>query len=123
MQRSGTPRTIPAGFFGLNGNNVQERLRWDRADLGSALTSLGPGLLRYPGGTIGNYWNWSAGWFQPNGPWPGQIHGQTGEVIAQFDNSLAVYKSALQRTGANALFMLNMLTTSGRLGTSADNST
>ncbi len=121
-QRSGTPRPIPAGFFGLNGNNVQERLRWDRADLGSALTSLGPGLLRYPGGTIGNYWNWSTGWFQPNGPWPGQIHGQTGEVIAQFDNSLAVYKSALQRTGAKALFMLNMLTTSGRLGTSADNS-
>ena len=97
-QRSGSPRTVTPDFFGLNGNNVQERLRWDRDDLGAALSSLGPGLLRYPGGTIGNYWDWRTGWFQPNGPWPGQTHAQTGEVIAQFDNSLARYKTGLQRS-------------------------
>jgi hypothetical protein len=121
VARSGSPRSLTPDFFGLNGNNVQERLSWDRDDLGAALSSLRPGLLRYPAGTIGNYWDWRAGWFQPNGPWPGQTHGQTGEVIAPFDNSLTRYQIGLQRSQADALFMLNMLTINGRLGTAADN--
>jgi hypothetical protein len=121
-QRSGASRAITPAFFGLNGNNTQERLRWDRADLGSALGGLRPGTLRYPGGTIGNYWDWRVGWFQPNGPWPAQTNGQTGEVIAPFDNSLGVFRTALQGSGAQAVFTLNMLTTDGRLATAADNS-
>ena len=123
VRKSGSPRPLTPSFFGLNGNNTQERLKWDRADLGTALTSLSPGVLRYPGGTIGNYWAWAGGWFQPNGPWPGQTNGETGQPIAPFDNSLTPYKVALQRSGAEALFMVNMLTTAGRLATNADNTT
>jgi hypothetical protein len=121
VQKSGTPRPLAPTFFGLNGNNTQERLSWDRTDLDAALTSLRPGVLRYPGGTLGNYWDWRAGWFQPSGPWPGQTNSQTGQVIAPFDNSLTPYKVALQRTGAEALFLVNMLTVGGRLATDADN--
>lgn len=121
VRKSGTPRPLTPTFFGLNGNNTQEGLAWDRVDLGTALTSLRPGVLRYPGGTIGNYWDWRAGWFQPNGPWPGQTNGQGGQVITPFDNSLTPYKVALQRSGAEALFMVNMLSIDGRLATDADN--
>ena len=119
--KSGTPRPLTPTFFGLNGNNTQEGLNWDGADLGTALASLRPGVLRYPGGTLGNYWDWRAGWFQPGGPWPGQTNAQTGQVLAPFDNSLTPYKVALQRSGAEALFLVNMLTIDGRLATDADN--
>ena len=121
VRRSGTPRPLAPTFFGLNGNNLQERLAWDRTDLDAALTSLRPGVLRYPGGTIGNYWAWRSGWFQPNGPWPGQTNAQTGALITPFDNSLTPYKVALARSGAEALFVVNMLTVDGRLATNADN--
>jgi hypothetical protein len=120
VQKSGSPRPLTPTFFGLNGNNTQKGLAWDRTDVGAALTSLRPGVLRYPGGTIGNYWDWRAGWFQANGPWPGQ-NGLAGQVLAPFDNSVTPFKVALQRTGAEALFMVNMLSIDGRLATEADN--
>lgn len=119
--RSGTPRSLTPTFFGLNGNNLQDRLSWDRADFGAALTSLRPGVLRYPGGTIGNYWAWRAGWFQANGPWPGQTNNRTGQVIASFDDSLTPFSVALKRCGAQSLLVVNMLTVDGRLATDADN--
>jgi hypothetical protein len=121
--RSGSARTLPSGFFGLNGNTLQQRLRWDRNDLDTALASLGPGTLRYPGGTIGNYWDWRAGWFQPGGPWPGQTLDGGGPVITPFDDSLTPFGQAISRSGAAGVFVLNMLTVNGRLGTSADNQT
>jgi hypothetical protein len=114
VRRSGASRPLSPAFFGLNGNNLQSSLRWDEPDLDAALASLRPGVLRYPGGTLGNYWAWRAGWFQPNGPWPGD----TG--APQIDNSLTPYSVALQRSGAQSLFVLNMLTIDGRLATSAD---
>src|SRR3954451_21741062 len=69
--RSGSSRALSAAFFGLNGNNLQERLSWDRTDLDTALTALRPGTLRYPGGPIGNCLEWRSGCFQAGGPWPG----------------------------------------------------
>jgi hypothetical protein len=106
-------------FFGLNGNNTRSSIRWDRTDLGDALAALRPGVLRYPGGTIANYWDWRSGWFQPNGPWPPQA-GKNGQPIPQFDNSLTPFRAALTRTGAEALFVLNMHTIDGRLATAGD---
>ena len=119
VQRAGPAHTVTPTLFGLNGNNIEARLRWDRADLGAAVAGLGPGTLRYPAGTVGNYWDWRSGWFQPNGPWPAQTDG-TGAAIAPFDDSLTPYQAALQGTGASGVLMLNMLTTKGRLATSAD---
>jgi hypothetical protein len=121
VRRSGPVRPLSPTFFGLNGNNLQESLQWDRGDLDSALASLRPGLLRYPGGTIGNYWAWRAGWFQPNGPWPAQTNGDTGQVITPFNNGLAPYAVGLQRSEAGALFVVNMLTVDGHLAKPIDN--
>jgi hypothetical protein len=121
-QRSGAARAVTPTLFGLNGNTVQSRLRWDRTDVDAALASFGPGTLRYPAGTISNYWKWQDGWFQPNGPWPGGTDDITGQPIPQFDNSLAPFSVAAAKTGAKGVFVPNMLTTSGRLATNADNS-
>jgi hypothetical protein len=115
-RRSGSARPLSRSFFGLNGNNVQSGLTWDRADLDAALAELRPGGLRYPGGTIGNYWQWSSGGFQPNGPWPGD----TG--APPIDDSLTPFKVGLQHSGAETLFVVNMLTVDGRLATTADTS-
>jgi hypothetical protein len=113
-RRSGSSRPLSRTFFGLNGNTVQSGVTWDRADLDAALADLRPGGLRYPGGTIANYWAWSNGWFQPNGPWPGD----TG--APPMDNSLTPFKVGLQSSGAEAVFVVNMLTVDGRLATSDD---
>lgn len=121
VQRSGPSREASAQLFGLNGNNTQRRMRWDRAELRSALRRLDPGTIRYPGGTIGNYWDWQSGWFQPNGPWPGQTNDLTGEVIEPFDNSLGPFAAALAACDAAPVLVLNMLTVDGRLATASDN--
>jgi hypothetical protein len=121
VRTSGTARPLSPTFFGLNGNNLQESLQWIRPDLDAALASLRPGVLRYPGGTIGNYWDGGTGWFQPNGPWPAQTNGDTGQLITPFDNSPAAFKVALQKSGAEALFVVNMLTVDGHLAQPAEN--
>lgn len=118
VRRAGPTRPLTPTFFGVNGNNTRGRLAWDRADLGTALASLRPGTIRYPAGAIGNYWDWRTGWFQPNGPWPGQTVG--GEEIVPFDNSLTPYGVALRRCGAEPAFMLNLHTIDGRVATAAD---
>jgi hypothetical protein len=115
VRRTGAPRPLTPAFFGLNGNNIQSGTRWDNTDLGTALASLRPGVLRYPGGTIANYWDWRSGGFQPNGPWPGD----TG--APPIDNSLVPFAVGLQSSRAQALFVLNVLTIDGRLATSGDN--
>ena len=121
VTRAGSSRPVSVALFGVNGNNTQRRMRWDRDDFGTALGRLDPGTIRYPGGTIGNYWDWHAGWFQHGGPWPGQTNDLTGEVIVPFDNSLAPFETALADCDASPLWMVNMLTIDGRLGTASDN--
>jgi hypothetical protein len=118
VRKAGVARPLGPTFFGVNGNNIRSSLKWDRSDVSGALTSLRPGIIRYPAGTIGNYWDWRAGWFQPNGPWEGQT--VNGVVITPFDNRLPPYATALTRCGAGAVFMLNMLTIDGRLASAAD---
>ncbi len=44
---------------------------WTNASFQSLVTEMNPDVLRYPGGTQGNYWDWSTGQFIPNTdkPW------------------------------------------------------
>jgi hypothetical protein len=36
---------------------------WDNPDVVNAAVQFKPGTLRYPGGTVANYWDWHQGWF------------------------------------------------------------
>lgn len=59
---TGTNQAIPPDFFGYNGQNVINGAQnW--STLSTHLSILQPGTLRYPGGTLGNWWDWHKGWF------------------------------------------------------------
>lgn len=58
----GSAHTIPPDFFGYNGQNFINGVQtW--GSLSTRLPILQPGTLRYPGGTLGNWWDWKKGWF------------------------------------------------------------
>ncbi len=114
MDLAGTPRSFSRSMLGLNGNNVSSAIPWSDSRFKRALSSFGPGNLRYPGGTIANYWDWRRGWFQPNGPWP-------GEPSTRIDNSLTVFADMVRTTGAVPVFDVNMLTHQGVLASEAKN--
>jgi len=61
---TGPVRTVTPTLLGLNAVNVTGP-RWDDSKLDAVLKQFGPGVLRYPGGTNANYWDWQTGWFQP----------------------------------------------------------
>src|SRR6202044_1242840 len=81
----------------------------------SALKRFAPGVIRYPGGTVANYWSWPGGWFQP-GEWP-------GEPAKAFNDPLPVFGTGVAAAGATPLFDLNTVTINGAIGSDADNTT
>ena len=101
---SGPVRTVTPTLLGLNGVNLHGPL-WDDGPLDAVLKKFAPGVLRYPGGTVANYWSWQNGWFQP-GRWPGQ----PGRPV---DDRLPVFASAVRAGGSVPMFVLNTVTYDG----------
>ena len=108
-----TQRELPAGgrFVGLN---VVQTQSWsgswtDSAYTASVSTRLLPGFLRYPGGTVGNYWDWKTGWFLTDVNW-------TASNVAWYANiekrpsTLSDFAIGVRATGATPVLSLNMLT-------------
>src|SRR6185436_4490489 len=57
-------RDIPDDIFGVNGaNTIDDVQGWQNTDLRARLPGLSPVNLRYPGGNVGNYWDWRDGFF------------------------------------------------------------
>jgi hypothetical protein len=110
---TGTARTVTPMLLGLNGSNTTGPL-WNNAKFDAVLETFGPGMIRYPGGTAANYWDWTAGWFQPGGGWP-------GEPAKAIDDTIAVFSAALDAAGAAPLWDLNTVTCDGAIGTAAQN--
>lgn len=114
----GPGRAYSDSWLGLNGYAAPGPA-WGDARLRDALRASVPGTLRWPGGTVANYWDGRRGWFQPGGPWPGQT-GPDGQVLPRLDLGLPAFAGAARTVGARPVFVLNLLTTQGRLGTPAD---
>lgn len=55
-----TRYTISPNIFGLNGRST-EGPSWGDALFTSFINQINPTYVRYPGGTIGNYWDWHTG--------------------------------------------------------------
>ena len=90
-------------LMGLNANAIYYNT-WNNAALVDSVKNLNPSILRYPGGTPGNYWDWSTGWTTspfsscyPNGPSP---------ALTVRHNEL---KIGLDSCQADMLYTLNML--------------
>jgi len=111
---TGPVRTVTPALLGLNAVNTTGP-RWDDSKLDAVLRKFGPGVLRYPGGTNANYWDWQQGWFQP-GRWP-------AETPTPVDDKLGVFKVALGAAGSVPMFVLNVLTYQGAIGSDQLNAT
>ena len=111
---TGPVRTVTPTLLGLNAVNVTGP-RWDDSKLDAVLQKFGPGVLRYPGGTNANYWDWQTGWFQP-GSWP-------SETPTPVDDKIGVFKVGLSAAGSAPMFVLNVLTYQGAIGSDQLNAT
>jgi hypothetical protein len=110
---AGPVRTVTPTLLGLNGVNTTGP-RWDDSSFDSVLKEFAPGVIRYPGGTVANYWSWPNGWFQP-GSWP-------GEPARAVNDTLPVFGVGLAAAGAVPMLNLNTVTFNGAIGSSAENS-
>lgn len=50
------PANFPAGYLGAN---------WSQQSFIDSMTTLNPAVLRFPGGTNANHWDWETGWYMP----------------------------------------------------------
>ncbi len=108
---AGPVRTVTPALLGLNGVNTTGP-QWDNSAFDSVLNKFAPGVIRYPGGTVANYWSWPDGWFQP-GEWP-------GEPALAVNDTLPVFGTGLAAAGASPLFDLNTVTINGAIGSAAE---
>ena len=90
--------------LGFNANFVRGGSYQDAALL-KTIESLAPGHLRYPAGTLANYWDWRAGWVQKD---IGKLPHGWSNLKPNF-NTLEDLKIGVDATGATPLFVLNML--------------
>ncbi len=111
---TGGVRTVTPTLLGLNGVNTTGP-QWDNSPFDAVLKRFAPGVIRYPGGTVANYWSWPDGWFQP-GEWP-------GEPAKAVNDTLPVFGTGLAAAGATPLFDLNTVTINGAIGSDAENTT
>jgi len=100
----GSPRDLPPAFYGFNVNLLNSGTSWRNSQLLRAAQDLCPGNLRYPGGTLANYWNWRAGAPLQH---PGAPKWSKGEPIPY---RLEELKLAVDATGAQPILVVNMLT-------------
>jgi hypothetical protein len=109
----GTSRSLSAPVNGSNLDYSGVAQPFSAPGVVAALTALRPGTLRYPGGTIANYWQWQTGTLvQPaqtvaNGNGgrknqPGQTH--------TYGFTLETLRSIVAETGTTPVFDLNVLT-------------
>jgi hypothetical protein len=95
-------RQIQPYFLGYSNVPIHSP-SWENADAVRAAALMKPGTLRYPGGTVANYWDWRTGWFLPG-------------ALGSFLNApLSIYRLrelqiAVHATGAIPIYVLNMLT-------------
>lgn len=98
----GASRQVAPYFLGYNNVPIHSP-SWDNPDIVNAAIPLKPGTLRYPGGTVANYWDWQSGWFVPAAP-GGFLNAPRSTYRLQ---ELLI---AVRATGAIPIYVLNMLT-------------
>jgi hypothetical protein len=101
---TGEARGIPPAFLGFNINLIRGGT-WDEPGYAGAIARLEPGHIRYPAGTIANYWDWREGGFIAREKIPPSLRG------AKFPPyRVAELRKACDLTGARPVFVLNLLT-------------
>lgn len=89
-------RRIPPDMFGFNGKTIGKASFRDE-NFRAAVKRLFPGHLRYPGGTIGNYFDWHTGNFIPG----------TGKYLSKIPMLLDDYLQGMPEN-TTLIYMVNM---------------
>ncbi len=82
------PANFPVGNLGAN---------WTQPEFINNTAFLNPGVLRYPGGTNANHWDWQTGWYKPGyqPPFPA--------LSIRVDE----FKNGLDASASEGLYVLN----------------
>ena len=113
---SGPVLNIDPDLFGYNVNHFNGAIPWSDQQYREAVTRLHPGNLRYPGGTVSNYWDWRTGGVIEtiNSGWPRYLPDDPTHTIADFVNGIP--------EEASAIYCINMARPTPATGISANSS-
>lgn len=106
-----SPRPLTPAFLGFNGNLVGLREPWSDSKLLQAFRQLQVGNLRYPGGTVANFWDWEEGAI--DGRLKGAQMGSSRHLLAHRAPStryrLEDLGIVVRETGVTPIFVANMV--------------
>lgn len=112
-----SPHDISTDLFGLNGTNtITQGQSWKELNAlptGNPFCMMNVGHLRYPGGSVTNFWDWKKGWFFSQYQLPTGIikpDNFPDNLPAGMDNRLEEFKKSLDLSNAKPLFVLNPMT-------------
>ncbi|MBA3647145.1 MAG: T9SS type A sorting domain-containing protein [Chitinophagales bacterium] len=102
----GVRQPLSLDYIGYNGMNTTHSGEWwNEPDLMSHVPLLKAKTLRYPGGSIANWWDWKKGWFIDRKDLP-----QKYKDLAPKANTLENFKKTLDSCHATTVYDLNMMT-------------
>lgn len=121
-----TTRPI-SDFYGLNGQNaLTTTSNYANPNVRTGLIASKASYLRFPGGTLANFWDWQEGWFFRNKEDNGALSldldyqkmdrltpvfsGATSNLNDEGSNYIKDLATTLAHTGTKPLFVLNPLT-------------
>jgi hypothetical protein len=106
---SGEKRDLPV--YGFNGNNVRGP-SWTNEKYRDSIAALKMQIIRYPGGSVGEWWDWKRGWFIDSATANKyNVHvPQNFQKITPIANGLKELKLVVDEAHCNVLFTLNMIT-------------
>jgi hypothetical protein len=94
-------RTVP--LIGLNTNAHHTTATYTVQSFLDSTAYLAPAILRYPGGSTANYWDWQTGWFMSGITLPPGLGN-----LPQIDVSTSKFKLALDAVECKGLFVMNL---------------
>ncbi|MBI1732455.1 MAG: hypothetical protein HYR49_06765 [Gammaproteobacteria bacterium] len=106
----GFSRELPDDHLCFNVNTLLAH-NWSDPRLVEKASRLNPDVLRIPGGTEANYWDWRRGGLvdlKGMKDTPGQFRPE--HVTAYDEGKVETYRGLFEATGARAMIVLNMLT-------------
>ncbi|MBC8265458.1 MAG: hypothetical protein H8E84_00655 [Flavobacteriales bacterium] len=105
-------RSVPD--VGFNGNTVRGP-SWVDSVFNDSVASMHPDILRYPGATAANFWDWDNGWFFPQSVLDTAITDTIYIMNAGWysfdtiDIRLIRFQEALDQIDSEGLFIMNMM--------------
>ncbi len=102
---------VPEDFFGFNSTNLvrPSSPNFDTQWLLDSLETLGTNTVRYPAGTIANYWDWQSGYFDYDMP-KGWLLPKDFRDNAYRNMDMTKLKVMVERLGVSPVLDMNLLT-------------